>query len=104
MHRNGHELVEGQFRVGPTELEAAGLVPDDDRGRYAEVDLLGCPPSGGDRADPAHTRVAERLHHRHRGHTLQDLDRETRSGRGSYDLGIVRVDRSRPEDDYRSAG
>ena len=76
-------------------VEARRFVADDDRRRYPQVDLLGRLPAGGDRADPAYAGVAERLHHLHRGYTLQDLDRETRSGRGSYDFGIVRVDRSR---------
>ena len=40
----------------------------------------------------------------HCGHALHGPDRETRAGRGAYDLGIVRVDRSRPEPESGRAG
>src|SRR5207244_6441422 len=46
----------------------------------------------------------ERLDDLHCRPTLHDANCEARTGRGAYDLGIVGIDRSLPEDDYLRAG
>ena len=98
VHRDRDELVERERRRrGP-----CASWPTHERGRHAR----GRTASGGGAAGRRPRRCGARRRRRappalHRGHALHDPDRETRAGRGAYDLGIVRVDRSRPEDDYR---
>ena len=69
-----------------------------------EVDALGRGAARCDARRGGARRRAERSEDLHGGHALHDPDCETRAGRGAHDLRIVRVDRSRPEDDYLRAG
>ncbi len=98
IHRDRDDLVEWQVAI-----ESVHLVAEDERGRHSEVDRLGRVAARCGRADPAEAERTERLEHLHCGHALHGPDRETHAGRGAYDLGIVRVDRTGPEAEHGCA-
>ena len=91
LHRDRHQLVEREVGV-----EAVRFVAEHERGAGAEIDGLGRAAARARRRRPGASLRAERLEHLHCGNALHDPDRETRAGRGAYDLGIVGVDRSGP--------
>ena len=97
LHRDRHAVVERQ--VGGEAVRPRGRART--RSGRVRSSASGALAAARRRAPTRRTPAfAERLQGLHGGHTLHDPDRETRAGRGAHDLGIVRVDRSRPEDDY----
>ena len=75
-------------------------------GRRKSTSVYGVAGGGGG-TQPLPTELAQRVERLHRRPPFRDRvhhrDPEDRTGRGPHDLGIVRVDRSGPEDDCRRA-